>query len=314
MSDTDGGNQRTEPSIGEGVKAESPPTPEAPLPIAPKVDLTADLPEEVIRSRLRLVNPELVKDIFDLAKAQVQSEAARHIMLNTKAASVVTGAGVSLTLSFSIAGPLLSSKAVLPPMLIVGFLLAGLAGLLSMLCGVVSLFVKGGFAHVSDHAVFDEKALEFADNPTGCDDLKDLKEKYAFGAAAYRQHMTAHLWAVSVKDHRQLDKKAGQVQTAQWLFAAFAILIFSCGIWLFGVISSENKHAREASAASAAAAEGEVRRQRVASAAATAQVAPNASQAAQASPNSAARPTANQGSGGRAHAAGGASTATGSAP
>jgi hypothetical protein len=283
--------------------------PDAPSAVEPKVDLIADLPEKEIRDRLRLVNPALVDEIYELAKAQVESERARHIMLNSKAASILTASGVSLTLSLTLAGPLLAGKVVLPTLLSCGFALAGLLGLAAVLSAVLSLFVVGGFAYVSDHAVFDKKILDFADSPTGCEDLPDPSDKYAFGAAAYRQHMTAHLWAVSAKEHRQLDKKANQVRAAQWLFTLFAVLISTCGASLFWVISSQNKDAREAAAAESAA-EGEVRRQRAASAAA-AQVVPNAGQATQASAASAARSTANSGprssphSGG-ANAAGGA--------
>jgi hypothetical protein len=204
--------------------------------------------------------------------------------------SVVTGAGVSLTLSLSIAGPLITGGVILSPWLLFGFGVAGVTGVAAVLFGVWALLVKGGFAQVSDHAVFDEKALEFADNPTGCDDLPDLKEKYAFGAAAYRQHMTAHLWAVAVKDHRQLDKKANQVQAAQYLFAVFVILVLACEARLFQQIYVQN-NAREAAAARTAATEGEVRRQRAVSAAA-AQVA-----AANASNHAAPGPTLNSGSG-----------------
>jgi hypothetical protein len=264
--------------------------PDAPSAVEPKVDLIADLPEKEIRDRLRLVNPALVDEIYELAKAQVESERARHIMLNSKAASILTASGVSLTLSLTLAGPLLAGKVVLPTLLSCGFALAGLLGLAAVLSAVLSLFVVGGFAYVSDHAVFDKKILDFADSPTGCEDLPDPSDKYAFGAAAYRQHMTAHLWAVSAKEHRQLDKKANQVRAAQWLFTLFAVLISTCGASLFWVISSQNKDAREAAAA---------------------QVVPNAGQATQASAASAARSTANSGprssphSGG-ANAAGGA--------
>jgi hypothetical protein len=295
---------------GNPTKAVAAKPPEAPLPVEPKVDITVDLPEAEILKRLRLVNPELVKEVYDLAKAQVQAEGARHTMLNAKAMSVVTGAGVSLTLSLSIAGPLLTGGVILSPWLLFGFGVTGVTGVAAVLLGVWALLVKGGFAQVSDHAVFDEKALEFADNPTGCDDLPDLKERYAFGAAAYRQHMTAHLWAVAVKDHRQLDKKANQVQAAQYLFAAFVILVLACEARLFQGIYVQN-NAREAAAARTAATEGAVRRQRAVSTAAAQVAAANASQAAKASSHAAPGPTVNSGSwsrtpSGGTNAAGGA--------
>jgi hypothetical protein len=256
--------------------------------VEPKVDIMADLLEQEIRNRLRLVNPDLVDEVYGLAKAQVESERARHVMLNSKAASVLTSSGISLTVSLTLAGPLLANKVVLSTTWSFAFLLAGSLGLASIYWAVLSLRVIGGFPYVNDHAVFDRNILNFADSPPGCEDLADLKEKYAFGAAAYKQHMAAHLWAVATQEHRQLDRKAKQVQAAQWLFLAFAVLISTCGGNLFLVISSQNKDAREAAAAKSAAAEGAQRRQGLAATPA-AQVAPDAGQASQPSIASSAR-------------------------
>lgn len=286
--------------------------PEAPSPVEPKVDIIKDLPEQDILDRLQLVNPDLVDEIYDLAKAQVESERSRHVMLNTKAASILTASGVSLTLSLTLAGPLLSAKVVLPCLLLVGLILAGLAGLASVLCAVWSLYIVNGFAYVSDHAVFKKDILDFADSPKGCDDLEGQSAKYAFGAAAYKQHMAAHLWAVSAREHQQLNKKADQVRMAQRMFALFAVLIFACGAGLFGVISSQNRDAREAAASESAASEGAKRRQELAAACA-AQVGPDARQASQASSATAAPSAANSATGQGHNSSGGSGGTTGAA-
>jgi hypothetical protein len=207
---------------------------------------------------MRLVNPELAKEVYELAKAQVQAEGARHTILNTKATSVVTAAGVSITVMFTVASTLMSSKVVLPSWLLMMFAGTGGCGVTAVVLGVIALLVKGGFAQVSEHAVFDQDALAFGDEPTGCDDLPELKEKYAFGAAVYRQHMAVHLWSVYEKEHRQLDTKSRQVFWAQLFFIVFVALISACGVTLFGVISSQNQNAREAANTRAASAEGGV--------------------------------------------------------
>jgi hypothetical protein len=234
-------------------------------PAPPKVDATEPLPQAVIEDRMRLVNPELAKEVLDFARAQVQAEAARHGILNTKATSLVAAAGVSITVLFSVAGMVMSSRLVMPWELLAMFAAAGVFGLSSVVLGVLALLVTGGFAQVSEHAVFDKDALEFADEPTGCDDLTELKDKYAYGVASYRQHMTVHLWAVYAQEHKQLDGKATQVRWGQRCFIAFVGLILACEMTLFGVISSQNKDAREAAQACPAAPSGsqrgEVRRQ-----------------------------------------------------
>lgn len=230
--------------------------PPAAHPAPPKVNTTVPLTQAQIESRLQLVNPELAKEVLDFAKAQVQAEGTRHTMLNTKAMAIVTAAGISMSVTFTVATALASGKVVVPVWLIGTFAAAGLVGIATVALGVRALLVKDGFALVSDHAVFDEKALAFADAPTGCEDLKEPKDKYAYGVAAYRQHMAVHLWSVAAQDHEQLDRKASEVYHSQVCFIAFVCLILACEICLFGVISSQTNDAREAAAASSAAAKG----------------------------------------------------------
>jgi hypothetical protein len=229
----------------------------APSPDRPRTE-GADLHQEEIRDRLRLVNPELTKELYELAKAQVAAETARHARLDAKATSLVSSAGVSLTLGMSIA-TLIAKGEVSPPAWL-GAMLAfvGAVGVTAVGFGVFALMVKGGFARVNDHNVFDTDVLKFANAPTGCDDLTDLKDKYAFGAAAYRQHMTAHLWEVSVKEHYQLNKKARQVRDGQIAFFIFlAGLVVCVGIEV--VVTSPQHDAGAPAKATAAAPKGAVR-------------------------------------------------------
>lgn len=268
----------------------------------PVKDTQRDLTRQEIRERLRLVNPELAKDLLDAARAQVQAEVIRHGRLDAKAMSIVTAGGISITVAFSVAGSL-STVVAGYGWLIAMFAAAGVAGLITVLLAVRALLVRGGFAEVSDQAVFDASVLKLADEPEGVDDLRDKegrpdrKEINAFGAAIYKQHMTAHLWDVYVKDHAQVDKKADMVRDAQAGFMTFLVMIFACEMSLFTVIYG--KDAGEAARPEPAAAEGAKRRQGLAAApAASAQaVAPDAQQASQASTASAARPAAKPGSG-----------------
>ncbi|MEO7037368.1 MAG: hypothetical protein ABI548_25660 [Polyangiaceae bacterium] len=236
-----------------------------PQPEQPKVDTTRDLSKDEIAARLRLVNPELAKEVYEIAKAQVQSEAARHTRLDAKANSVITAAGLSMAVASSLGGIIASGQTLLPGWLLWMFGLAGIFALSSVVTGVMALLVKGGYAQVSDHAVFNQEKLAFADVPTGCDDLLDAKDKQAYGVAVYRQYMAAHLWDVSVKDHGQLNRKAKQVQVAQWLFIAFLVVLLACELLMFREISSQH-HARKTAAARPATSQGAVRRQRLASA------------------------------------------------
>lgn len=232
--------------------------PEAPTPDEPKTDLRADLPQDDIRERLRLVNPELAKELYEIAKAQVAAEMARHARLDAKATSLVSSAGISLTLGMSIITLIAKGDVAATPCLWVLLSVTGLFGTLAVGFGVFALLVKGGFARVNDHTVFDKDALEFANAPTGCDDLESQGEKYAYGAAVYRQHMTAHLWEVSVKEHRHLNKKADQVRDGQILFVLFLASLVVCVATEF-VLTSNQHHAGAAPKAAASAAERAVR-------------------------------------------------------
>lgn len=232
--------------------------PEAPTPDGPKSDLLEDLLEDEIRERLRLVNPELAKEVYEIAKAQVASEAARHTRLDSKATSLVSAAGLSLTLGMSIVTLIAKGDVVATPYLWVMLAVTGLFGVAAVAFGVFALLVKGGFARVNDHNVFDKNVLRSADSPTGCDDLPTLKEKYEFGAAVYRQHMTAHLWEVSVQEHHQLNRKAKQVRDGQILFALFLLALVVCVATEF-VMTSKKKDAGAAPQAAAPAAKAAVR-------------------------------------------------------
>jgi len=233
--------------------------PEAPTPDGPKTDLLDDLPEDEIRERLRLVNPELAKEVYEIAKAQIASEAARHTRLDSKATSLVSAAGLSLTLGMSIVTLIAKGDVVATPYLWVMLAVTGLLGVGAVGFGVFALLVKGGFARVNDHNVFDKDVLRFADSPTGTDDLATLKEKYEFGAAVYRQHMTAHLWEVSLQEHRQLNRKATQVRDGQILFALFLLALVVCVATEFVMTSTEKKDAGATPEAAASAAKAAVR-------------------------------------------------------
>jgi len=167
------------------------------------------------------VNPELAKDLLDFARAQLQAEVVRHGRFDAKAMSVVTAGGISITVAISVAGSALSGKIVPPWWLMCGFGVAGLTGFIAVLLGTLALLVRGGYAEVSDQAVFNAAALEKADVPKGVSDLKDKegnpdrKEVNAFGAALYKQHMTAHLWDAWVKDKKNVDAKGRMVKAAQ---------------------------------------------------------------------------------------------------
>jgi hypothetical protein len=232
-----------------------PQTPEAPSPARPKTDDQADLPEEEIRARLQLVNPELTKELYELAKAQLAAEMARHTRLDAKATSLVSSAGISLTLGMSIATLIANRTISVPWWLWIMLTVAGLSGVLAVGFGIFALMVKNGFARVSDRNVFDKHTLAFANAPTGCDDLTDRKDKHAYGAAAYRQYMTAHLWEVGVKEHRQLNNKARQVRDGQVLFMIFLAVLVVCVATEFVMTSTRDAGAP----AQAPAAQGAIR-------------------------------------------------------
>lgn len=260
-------------AVTEQGPKQAPPKPEAEKAEAQaKAKKPISAMQKRIRERLQLVNPELAKDLLDVARAQVQAEVVRHGRLDAKAISVVTAAGVSITVAFSVAGSALSGKLVPPGWLLAMFAAAGVAGLITVLLGTRALLVQGGYAEVNDKAVFEKSVLDAADEPKGVSDLIDKdgrperKDVYAFGAAVYKQHITAHLWHVFEQEHEQLDRKAKKVKDAQISFMVFLALIFACEMSLFGVIYSDD--AGKAACAEPAAAEGAERRQGLAGSAA----------------------------------------------
>jgi len=115
-----------------------------------------------LAERLRLKSPALVDEIYSIAQRQTQAEAGRQTRLDAKASSLLTAAGLSLTVAFTFGGQVLLARAtelrqlgaVRWSIVLVTFLLAIVTGLLASIFAVMALRVRE-YLSVNEQTVFD---------------------------------------------------------------------------------------------------------------------------------------------------------------
>src|SRR6187399_3077726 len=88
--------------------------PDKDLPVAGKASskqkkpATPLLTEHELAARVTLGSPKLVEELWNISQKQLDIEIARHTRLDTKATSLLTAAGLSLTVAFTFGSTLLT--------------------------------------------------------------------------------------------------------------------------------------------------------------------------------------------------------------
>ncbi|MBI4700812.1 MAG: hypothetical protein HY744_06550 [Deltaproteobacteria bacterium] len=191
------------------------------------------LRKEEIAERLRYASksPKLIAELHDTAKREIDSESTRRTSLESKAASLLTAVGVSLTVVLTIGGKMLIDyQAHLAAMSSTMHWLLGWCGTLSVVLllaaaflTVVTLRVTDSYRRPAEDAIFNEQELREA---------WDLQEDER-GVAGYQRFIVPHLWMIAQANSAANTAKANWLQNAQrcylgflcTLLVAFAVLV-----------------------------------------------------------------------------------------
>jgi hypothetical protein len=192
-----------------------------------------DLTREELSKRLRLGSTALVKELYEIALRQIQSETGRQTRLDGKATSLLTAVGLSLTVAFTFGGQVLLAhatelRAIDAPrwtFALVIFAFALIAGLGAGVLAMLALRVQA-YATVDEQAVFNETMLAQAEGA-------ETEEE---GVAEYRRYLTVQLWRITQRQLHAHESKAGLIEKGQFCFLTFLGTLFLICLYLVASI------------------------------------------------------------------------------
>jgi cytochrome bd-type quinol oxidase subunit 1 len=166
-----------------------------------------------------------VKELYEIAQRQIQSETARQTRLDAKATSLLTAAGLSLTVAFTFGGQVLlklpDAFRIAHAVTVWSFRVAVVTGLAAAILAVWALLVREDYMAVNEEAVFDRGLLHEAD--------AENVEFPEAGITEYRKALTKHLWIIGQQLQRNNTRKARDIKLGQLCFVLFLFaLIFIC--------------------------------------------------------------------------------------
>lgn len=203
---------------------------------APGTERPARLSVDDLREALRLNSSELIGEVYEIAKQQVESEEKRETIIGSKAVALLSVSGLSLTVAFTFGGLLLQHPEHLQVLgwvshlVIAAYAIALLCGLLASVLALWSMRVRSDYRGVNAADVFgpelaeaDQGVFEPPDQsrPTTVDRISPIN--------SYRRFLAAHYWRIYDNNFEIHEAKAGQVRVGQWLFVAFVFLLMLIG-------------------------------------------------------------------------------------
>lgn len=224
-------------SKGEEIRGGAPLTNSA---VSQTPPLAGEMLTEVqIRARLTINSPELVKELYDIAQRQVQAEVGRQTRLDAKATSLLTAAGLSLTVAFTFGSTLITKPEAFETWhrFVVGaFALALVLGLTAAILAVRALLVRDNYMTVNEAAVFDPEVLEDANDPHAlreidCKEMKD-EEKRKFGVMEFHKAMIVHLWTIAQQHLKNNEGKARLIKWGQRCFLGFLVVLLVVAVFI----------------------------------------------------------------------------------
>jgi hypothetical protein len=178
---------------------------------------------------LKLDSPKLVEELWQITQKQLDVEITRHTRLEGKAASLLTTAGLSLTVAFTFGSTLLAQAAAFQRWhdnIVVIFAIAIFSGLVSAIYAVRALALREQLS-VNERSVFDQDALRAADQDS------DLEK----GLMEFRKGRIIHFWAVRQRYSATYREKSKLVKRGQWFFLGFLLaLVLLCTFVVYGVV------------------------------------------------------------------------------
>jgi hypothetical protein len=192
------------------------------------------LSQKELAERLALGSPKLVEELWNIAQKQVDIEIARHTRLDTKATSLLTAAGLSLTVAFTFGSTLLTKADAFKhweKQVVFIFALTVILGLAAAFMAVRALALREQLG-VNELAIFDVADLKEADGPEDADEPTLNR-----GVMEYRKGRILHFWAIRQRYLESYKGKAELVKRGQWAFMAFlAGLLVLCVYEVYAVL------------------------------------------------------------------------------
>jgi len=200
------------------------------------------LTEKDVRERLALNSPELVAELLVHVQGLLATETGRQTRVDAKATSLLTAAGLSLTVAFTFGGLLIAkpNNGSFDPWVTVTFALAVTSGLIAAIHAVAALFVRGDYGSVAGETLFDVETLKAANDMMKDEEATDAptdKEKREFGVMEYRKYLIPHLWEVFRQRSLVHEKKASRIKWGQGFFIAFLVLLIPVAWFMSQVVA-----------------------------------------------------------------------------
>jgi hypothetical protein len=178
-----------------------------------------------LQQRLTLGSPALVKELYQIAQRQLEAEKGRQFRLDAKATSLLTVAGLSLTVVLTFVGPAVlktsESFRTVHAMTTFSFAVAVFSDTVAAILAVWALRVRD-YITVNEHAIFDPVLLAEAD-------AEDDSGQPEAGVTEYRKALIIHLWIIAQTYQRTHAYRATLIRMGQTLFLFFlCALLFVC--------------------------------------------------------------------------------------
>lgn len=201
-----------------------------------------------IATALSIDSSSTIEEIYKLVQQQHKDELDRTSKIDTKAASLLAGSAVAVTVLFGVANFVLAPSSHFHKSIFLSFVLgcALVAGLFASTCALTSARVRKVFAPRAKEIFPASLLLEIHEllpaDPETAEEEKIYKDRLTTaeieGVRRYRRRMTTHLWD-AVKQTRKVNiNKAYWLLCGQISLTVFTILVALLGGMMLITLSS----------------------------------------------------------------------------
>ena len=201
--------------------SEVPPAAQSAVPLA----TLAPRSLKQLASAVKLDSPKLVEEVWKIAQRQFDLETARRARIESKAASLLTACGATLSFAFSLGLPALIKRHEmhaltggwwkLAALLVV---IAVLVGLGATWCAVDALRARKTWPSLNEDTVFERLSMYDANAKGECDQA----------VTKYRRYVLPELWEMARLQAAAAEEKAtmlGRGQLALFAFVCIAAIV-----------------------------------------------------------------------------------------
>jgi hypothetical protein len=174
-----------------------------------------------IKQAISINSRTIIKEVYDTALRQVQSESSRQSTLESKATALLSAVGLAMTLLFTLGCQILLGAS--NPFagfnyshriaLFICFVASIIAALLSSAHAIWALRISDKYRYVGELNIFDKETLLAASTHKNDDDA----------VTEYRRWLVPSLWAAFKNDYDLHKRKAALIYRGQLCFLAFVV-------------------------------------------------------------------------------------------